>query len=89
MNTVYHRVLFHSVMCIALVNGAINDFGNIIYNIHEVESGLRVDLDIQYYYDPIIEDLRQCSAELFIKRAKKLLESDLYSWLSKYEETTK
>lgn len=71
----------------ALFRKNVNDYKNRIYNFHEYNEAIQADLDYQYYYEPIIEDLRECCIEKVLDEAGIFLENDFYNWLNKYEET--
>ena len=45
-----------------------------------------IDLDYQYYYEPTIEDLRECFVDKILDDANNFLENNFYNWLNKYEE---
>lgn len=69
----------------ALYRKDVNDYKNTIYNFDEIEDVLHASLDYQYYYEPAIEDLRECFTGKILEDAKKFLESNYYSWLNSYE----
>lgn len=69
----------------ALFRKEVNDYKNRIYNIQEVKEAVYADLDYQYYYEPAIEDLRECFSDKILDDAKHFLESNFYIWLNKYE----
>ncbi len=73
----------------ALIRKGVSDYKNRIYNFYDLKESLRVDLDYQYYYEPAIEDLRECFTEKILENSKKFLESDFHNWLNAYknEET--
>ena len=59
----------------------VNDYKNTIYNINEMESAVLAELDYQYYYNPPIEDLRECFIDKVLADAKTFLEGSYYNWL--------
>lgn len=67
----------------------VNDYKNTIYNLDEIKEALYAGLDYQYYYDPVIEDLRECFTEKILDDAKNFLENNYYKWLSQYENKQK
>ena len=62
----------------------VDDYKNTIYNLQEVREGLLADFDFQHYFAPEVEDLRDCNTDKFFLDARKYLEDNFYSWLSKY-----
>jgi hypothetical protein len=70
----------------ALYRKGVNDYKNTIYQIDSTEEALFVRLDYQYYYKPLIEDLRDCFTDKIVTDAKDFLENQFYSWLSYYEK---
>lgn len=69
----------------ALFRKGVNDYKNRIYNFQELKEAIYADLDYQYYYEPAIEDLRECFTEKILDDAKSFLENNFYAWLNKYE----
>lgn len=69
----------------ALYRKGVNDYKNTIYNFDEIEDVLHASLDYQYYYEPGIEDLRECFSEKVFEDAKRFLENNYYPWLNAYE----
>lgn len=69
----------------SLFRKGVNDYKNRIYNFQELKEAVYADLDYQYYYEPAIEDLRECFTDKVLDDAKTFLESNFYKWLSKYE----
>lgn len=67
----------------------VNDYKNTIYNFDEIKEALYAGLDYQYYYDPVIEDLRECFTEKILDDSKSFLENNYYKWLSQYENKQK
>lgn len=70
----------------ALLRKGVNDYKNRIYNFQELKEIIYANLDYQYYYEPAIEDLRQCFADKVLDDAKSFLENNFYKWLNKYED---
>ncbi|MCK4386880.1 MAG: hypothetical protein KAV41_02240 [Candidatus Pacebacteria bacterium] len=70
----------------SLYRKGVNDYKNTIYNFNEMKETLLTTLDYQYYFEPIIEDLRECFVEKILNDAKNFLENDYYLWLSQYED---
>jgi len=70
----------------ALFRKGVNDYKNRIYNFQELKEAVYSDLDYQYYYEPAIEDLRECFADKILDEAKNFLENTFYKWLNKYED---
>lgn len=70
----------------ALFRKGVNDYKNRIYNFQELKKAVYADLDYQYYYEPAIEDLRECFADKILDAAKNFLENNFYKWLNKYED---
>lgn len=69
----------------ALYRKGVSDYKNTIYNLQEFKEAIFAELDYQYYYEPAIEDLRECFADKILDDSKNFLENKFYSWLSKYE----
>ncbi|MFH1365921.1 MAG: hypothetical protein ABIG99_00810 [Patescibacteria group bacterium] len=65
----------------ALYRKDVTDYKNTIYNIIEMESAILAELDFQYYYNPPIEDLRECFVDKILSDAKTFLEGNYYNWL--------
>lgn len=70
----------------ALFRKGVNDYKNRIYNFQEFKEAIQADLDYQYYYEPTIEDLRECFVDKVLDDANNFLENNFYNWLNKYEE---
>jgi len=70
----------------ALFRKGVNDYKNRIYNFQELKEAVYADLDYQYYYEPAIEDLRECFADKILDEAKIFLKNTFYKWLNKYED---
>ena len=68
-----------------LIKQGVNDYKNTIYNFSEMKDEIRADLDYQYYYEPPVEDLRECFVDKIFDDAKSFLERMYYKWLIKYE----
>ncbi len=68
----------------ALYRKGVNDYKNTIYNFGEIKEAIYSALDYQYYYEPAIEDLRDCFVDKIFDDAKSFLENNYYEWLSKY-----
>ena len=65
----------------ALFRKDVNDYKNTIYNITEMDNAILAELDYQYYYNPPIEDLRECFIDKVLSDAKIFLEGSYYNWL--------
>lgn len=65
----------------ALYRKGVDDYKNSIYNFTEKGDELLAELDYQYYYNPPIEDLRECFTENVLDDAKTFLETQYYPWL--------
>lgn len=72
----------------ALFRKGVNDYKNRIYNFQEFNEAVQADLDYQYYYEPAIEDLRECFVDKILDDADNFLENNFYNWLNEYEEKT-
>ncbi len=64
----------------------VNDYRNTIYSFNEIKKAVYSTLDYQYYYEPIIEDLRECFTDKILDDAKNFLKNDFYNWLAEYEK---
>ncbi len=73
----------------SLFRKGVNDYKNRIYNFQEFNESIQVDLDYQYYYEPIIEDLRECFIDKILDEANTFLENNFYKWIDEYEEQKK
>lgn len=71
----------------ALYRKDVTDYRNRIYNLQETKDALHASLDYQYYYEPPIEDLRECFVDKILDEAINFLDKDFYSWLKDYEKT--
>ncbi|PKM47527.1 MAG: hypothetical protein CVV03_02610 [Firmicutes bacterium HGW-Firmicutes-8] len=60
------------------------DYKNCIYSFTQLEDGYKVSLDYQYFFNPMMEDLRQCFGETILRDARNFLEKDFYEWVEKY-----
>jgi hypothetical protein len=69
----------------ALLRKGVEDYGNTIYNLTEINKTLNADLDYQYYYKPALEDFRDGKPEQILKDAKEYLSDKFYTWLNVYE----
>lgn len=69
----------------AFCKRGVNDYKNRIYNFKELKEAIYADLDYQYYYEPAVEDLRECFADKILEGAKSFLENNFYKWVNKYE----
>lgn len=65
----------------SLYRKGVHDYKNTIYNLTEVDSSILAELDYQYYYNPPIEDLRECFVDKVIEDAKSFLDGSYYEWL--------
>lgn len=65
----------------ALYRSGVNDYKNIIYTFAEAKDAVLARLDYQYYYAPLIEDLRECFDEKIFNDSKAFLENKYYKWL--------
>lgn len=65
----------------ALIRKGVNDYKNTIYNMTEMDDSILAELDYQYYYNPPIEDLRECFIDKVLTDAKTFLEGSYYNWL--------
>jgi hypothetical protein len=70
----------------ALYRSGVSDYKNTIYNLKESNGSGTASLDYQYYYNPTIEDLRECSIEKVLEDSQNFLESNFYTWLKDYED---
>ena len=70
----------------ALIRKNVSDYQNTIYNFSETDNALQAQLDYQYYYEPLIEDFRECFTKKILTDSKEFLENNYYSWLASYEE---
>ena len=46
-----------------------------------MDNAILAELDYQYYYNPPIEDLRECFVDKVLADAKTFLEGSYYNWL--------
>lgn len=67
-----------------LIRKNVSDYQNSIYNFVEMESATLAQLDYQYYYEPMIEDLRDCFVEKILNESNSFMQNNYYSWLSTY-----
>ncbi len=70
-----------SVSTDGILRKNVKDYRNTNYTFEEVESSLFASLDYQYYFEPIVEDLRECSTDKILDNAKSFLEQHYYKWL--------
>lgn len=66
----------------ALYRRDVSDYKNTIYNFQEIKEAFNCSLDYQYYFEPVIEDLRDCFTDRIFHDAKIFLEKNYYQWLS-------
>lgn len=59
-----------------------NNYKNTIYNFYQLEEGYVADLDYQHYFEPVVEDLRDCKLVNFITEAKNFLEKEYHPLIS-------
>lgn len=71
----------------AKVKKKVNDYKNVIYTFQNTDRGLIVEMDYQYYYSPVNEDLRDCKISNTIKSATEYLENSFYKWLENYNKS--
>lgn len=71
----------------ALVKKEVMDFKNQIYTFQKVDEVMFADLDYQYWYEPAVEDLRECNSEKILDEAQNFLETNFHQWLAKYEKS--
>jgi len=69
-----------------LLKKGVADYVNTIYAFNEYKKNLLADIDFQYYFNPIQEDLRDCNAKKIIEKAREYLTNSYYPWLSAYEK---
>lgn len=69
----------------ALYRKGVSDYKNTIYNFQEIKEAINCSLDYQYYFDPVIEDLRECYIDRIFNDAEMFLENNYYQWLLKYD----
>lgn len=67
----------------------VNDYKNTIYQFMETKKYLFANLDYQHYYEPAVEDLRDCEPEEKLISARDYLVDDFYKWLSSYGSENK
>jgi len=63
----------------------VKDFQNTIYNFEDMGESMQVRLDYQYYYEPVVEDLRQCFIKKVLEGAEQFLVNNFYTWLNEQE----
>jgi len=69
---------------IALYRKNVNDYRNTIYSFREGEGEMEASLDYQYYFDPYIEDLRECFSENIFNDAIGFFNNNYYKWLENH-----
>lgn len=69
----------------ALYRKDVNDYKNTIYNFQDIKEAINCSLDYQYYFDPVIEDLRDCFIDKIFDDSRNFLEKNYYQWLLKYD----
>lgn len=72
----------------ALVRKNVNDYKNSIYILQETDDAFKANFDFQHYYEPIIEDLRDCHLDQIFDSAKNGLEKSFHPWLKDYANET-
>ena len=70
----------------AISKKGVNDYKNVIYNFTEVEGSMLSEMDFQHYFNPSVEDLRDCYGKNIFDEAKSFLVKNYYSWLEKHEQ---
>ncbi len=66
----------------ALYRKGVNDYKNTIYSFFEGGEALLARLDYQYYYEPVVEDLRECFGDKIFSDAKHFLTSNYHKWIT-------
>jgi len=69
----------------ALIRKNVNDYVNTIYNFEQAEELFSASYDYQVYFEPIVEDLRDCKIVEFLDASRASLDPRFYSILRKYE----
>jgi hypothetical protein len=72
----------------ALMKKNVNDYKNSIYILQETDDSFKANFDFQHYYEPIIEDLRDCRLDEVFDSAKNGLEMSFHPWLKNYVKET-
>ncbi len=63
----------------------VGNYKNVIVNISQLPDRLLAELDFQYYFVPVIQDIRECKAKNILDDGKDYLESKFDTWIKKYE----
>lgn len=64
-----------------IINKGVNNYQNQIYSFTKVDKSFSYQLDFQYYFDPVVEDIRDCSTDKILDESKRFLESEFYKWI--------
>ncbi len=65
----------------ALYRKGVGDYKNVIYSFFEENEALLARLDYQYYYKPVVEDLRDCFGERVLNDAQGFLIGTYHKWI--------
>ncbi len=63
------------------------DYQNYIFTFIQKNNTFEVSFDFQYYYDPLMPDIRECFLEKIFNAAENTLNNKFYNWVGKYVET--
>lgn len=58
-----------------------NNYTNTIYTIEQNEDKFTISLDYQDYFQPIVEDIRDCNSKSFLKDSHTYLTKKFYTWV--------
>ncbi len=57
---------------------------NVINNLEQKENKFNISLDYQFYYEPMITDIRDCELQKIIDNSKDYVNKNFYIWVDKY-----
>jgi len=63
----------------------LSDYKNAIFSFEQKESIYIASLDFQYFFDPVIEDIRDCFSDRIFTDAHSFLSEKFYKWVEQYE----
>ncbi|MDD3003258.1 MAG: hypothetical protein PHS06_05330, partial [Candidatus Shapirobacteria bacterium] len=63
-----------------------NDYINTIYLLKDTKDFLYTELDYQYFFEPTLEDLRDCGLKNILNKSKDFLINEYYKWLIVYDK---
>lgn len=67
-----------------ILKKGVSDYRNTIYILSESRNYLLANIDYQHYFEPMVEDLRECKVKNIVEEAKEFMIKNYHPWISKY-----